>query len=179
MTWPVGPDGEQTVRFLVGRGRLESFEASDLPALAEALLARASRRLEITARAALRLGDAEGSYAAAYDAYRNGRRVPSVAARAQLDRRRRLARSHPGRSCCSVRRGDTGVRQATFERLRMTRPSVQYFDPASAPVSQADTEWAVGKLPTRSREPCGCWPAHGLAGSFSRSSSIGLLVTVS
>ncbi len=32
--------GEQAVRFLISRGRLESFEAADLAALAEAQIAR-------------------------------------------------------------------------------------------------------------------------------------------
>ena len=36
--------GEQTVQFLVDRNRLESFEAKDLAALAEALVARAVLR---------------------------------------------------------------------------------------------------------------------------------------
>jgi hypothetical protein len=62
--------GEQTVAFLIARGRLESFEASDPAALADTLAGRAARRLEATARAALANGDADGAYAAAYDAYR-------------------------------------------------------------------------------------------------------------
>jgi hypothetical protein len=62
--------GEQTIRFLMGRGRLESFETGDLTALAEALVRRATLRLEATAVAALVNGDIDGAYAAAYDAYR-------------------------------------------------------------------------------------------------------------
>ncbi len=46
-------NGEQTVQFLVNRNRLESFEAEDLAALAEALLARAMLRVETTATGAL------------------------------------------------------------------------------------------------------------------------------
>jgi hypothetical protein len=38
-----------TVQYLVGRNRLESFEAKDLAALAEALVARAVLRVETTA----------------------------------------------------------------------------------------------------------------------------------
>ena len=57
--------GEQTVAFLIGRGRLESFEASDPAGLAATLAARAARRLEATARAALANGDGDGAYAAA------------------------------------------------------------------------------------------------------------------
>lgn len=59
---------ERTVRFLLGRGRLESFEAGDLAGLAEAQLARAARRPRrlrpcawVTWMAPMRL---------AYDAYR-------------------------------------------------------------------------------------------------------------
>jgi hypothetical protein len=62
--------GERTVQFLVDRGRLESFEATDLAAVAAALIERAARRLEATATAALKLGDVDGAYAAAYDSYR-------------------------------------------------------------------------------------------------------------
>jgi hypothetical protein len=62
--------GGRTVAFLIDRGRLESFEASDPAATAGALVERADRRLEATARAALTNGDADGAYAAAYDAYR-------------------------------------------------------------------------------------------------------------
>ncbi|HUK67332.1 MAG TPA: hypothetical protein VLW50_01025 [Streptosporangiaceae bacterium] len=38
--------GERTVQFLIGRGRLEPIEASDLGALAGALIERATRRAE-------------------------------------------------------------------------------------------------------------------------------------
>lgn len=64
------PRGEQTVQFLIGRGRLESFAATNLPALAKAQMARAARRVEATAAAALKMGDVDGAYVAAYDAYR-------------------------------------------------------------------------------------------------------------
>jgi hypothetical protein len=59
--------GERTVRFLIDRGRLEAFEASDLAVSAAAQVERATRRLEATARAALENGDLDGAYAAAYD----------------------------------------------------------------------------------------------------------------
>jgi hypothetical protein len=64
------PRGEQTVRYLIGRGRLESFESADLAGLAEAKVARAALRVEATAAAALKMGDVDGAYVAAYDAYR-------------------------------------------------------------------------------------------------------------
>jgi hypothetical protein len=62
--------GGRTVRYLVDKGRLESIEAEDLGALAEALLARAALRVDTTAAAALAGGDVDGAYVAAYDAYR-------------------------------------------------------------------------------------------------------------
>jgi hypothetical protein len=62
--------GERIVRFLVGCGRLEAFEASGLAAAADAQIGRAVRRLEATARAALENGDLDGAYAAACDSCR-------------------------------------------------------------------------------------------------------------
>ena len=62
--------GEQTVVHLIDRGRLDSFEASDLSTLADAQIHRATLRLNATAISALGKGDVDGCYAAAYDAYR-------------------------------------------------------------------------------------------------------------
>jgi hypothetical protein len=67
--------GERTVRFLVERERLESFEAQDLSASAQALIGRATLRVATTAVAALDGGDVDGAYVAAYDAYRMRRRI--------------------------------------------------------------------------------------------------------
>jgi hypothetical protein len=33
----------------------------------------------------------------------------------------------------------------TFEQLRRTRHSVQYFDPHAAPVTKSDAQWAIDK----------------------------------
>jgi len=33
----------------------------------------------------------------------------------------------------------------TFERLRRTRHTAQYFDPSAAPITEADASWAIGK----------------------------------
>src|SRR5208282_6740412 len=49
--------GERAVEYLVSQGRLESFEAEDLGAMAEALAGRAALRVEATAAAALAGGD--------------------------------------------------------------------------------------------------------------------------
>lgn len=62
--------GRRTVQYLVDRGRLENVEAEGLDALADALLARATLRVDTTAVAALTGGDIDGAYVAAYDAYR-------------------------------------------------------------------------------------------------------------
>lgn len=62
--------GEQTVQFLISRDRLETVEVEDLVASADALMARAALRVEATAAAALKAGDIDGAYVAAYDAYR-------------------------------------------------------------------------------------------------------------
>ena len=36
-----------------------------------------------------------------------------------------------------------GLAQPTFERLRRTRHSAQYFDPSSADISAEDSAWAL------------------------------------
>jgi hypothetical protein len=33
----------------------------------------------------------------------------------------------------------------TFERLRRTRHTAQYFDPAAAPIARSDASWAIEK----------------------------------
>lgn len=33
----------------------------------------------------------------------------------------------------------------TFERLRRTRHTAQYFDPSAAPITKADAAWAISK----------------------------------
>jgi hypothetical protein len=85
-------EGEQTVQFLVDRNRLESFAAGDLAALTEALVARATLRVETTATAALAGGDVDGAYVAAYDAYRMAAEA-LLARQALRYRRRRVAYS--------------------------------------------------------------------------------------
>jgi uncharacterized protein (UPF0332 family) len=137
--------GEQTVAFLIGRGRLESFEASDPAELADTLAARAARRLEATARAALANGDAEGAYSAAYDAYR-------MAAEALLARQLLRATGGDGSHMCvedavsaQFSADIPAFAKPTFERLRRTRHTAQYFDPTAAPVSESDAVWAIEK----------------------------------
>lgn len=137
--------GEQTVRYLIDRGRLDSFEASDLAALADAQLHRATLRLTATAISALEKGDVDGSYAAAYDAYR-------MAAEALLGRQGLRATGGDG-SHMSVEDAVSAQFAAeipafakpTFERLRRTRHTAQYFDPSAAPITEPDAEWAIEK----------------------------------
>ena len=137
--------GEQTVAFLIGRGRLESFDASDPAVLAETLAGRAARRLDATARAALANGDADGAYAAAYDAYR-------MAAEALLARQLLRATGGDGSHMCvedavsaQFSADIPAFAKPTFERLRRTRHTAQYFDPAAAPVTESDAAWAIEK----------------------------------
>ncbi len=137
--------GERTVQFLVDRGRLESFEAGDLGGLADAQLVRARRRLEATATAALSMGDVDGAYAAAYDAYR-------MAAEALLARQGLRATGGDG-SHMAVEDAMSAqfasdipaFAKPTFERLRRTRHTAQYFDPSAAPITKDDATWAISK----------------------------------
>jgi hypothetical protein len=137
--------GEQTVQFLVDRDRLESFEAEDLAALAGALIERAARRVETTAAAALAGGDVDGAYVAAYDAYR-------IAAEALLARQALRATGGDG-SHLAVEDAVSAqfatdiptFAKPTFERLRRTRHSAQYFDPSVAPITTSDASWAIEK----------------------------------
>jgi hypothetical protein len=141
-------NGEQTVQFLINRGRLESFEAADLATSAEALIARARLRVEATAKAALKMGDIDGAYVAAYDAYR-------MAAESLLARQGLRATggdgSHMAVEDAVSAQFATDIRafaKPTFERLRRTRHSVQYFDPAAAPITESDASWAIEKAMT-------------------------------
>lgn len=137
--------GEQTIRFLIDRGRLESFEARDLATVAKALLDRARLRLEATAKAALKNGDVDGAYAAAYDAYR-------MAAESLLAGQGLRATGGDG-SHMAVEDAVSAQFAAeipafakpTFERLRRTRHTAQYFDPSAAPIAEADATWAIEK----------------------------------
>ncbi len=139
------PKGEQTLQFLIDRGRLESFEASDLPAVAAAQIGRAALRLEATAVGALEKGDIDGAYAAAYDAYR-------MAAEALLGRQGLRATGGDG-SHMSVEDAVSAqfspdipaFAKPTFERLRRTRHTAQYFDPSAAPITRQDASWAIQK----------------------------------
>jgi hypothetical protein len=137
--------GERTVAFLIDRGRLESFEASDPAATAGALAERAGRRLEATARAGLASGDADGAYAAAYDAYR-------MAGEALLARQLVRATGGDGSRMAvedavsgQFASGIPAFAKPVFGQLRRTRHNAQYFDPSAPPITEADAAWAIGK----------------------------------
>jgi hypothetical protein len=124
---------------------MNQFEASDPGATASALAERAARRLEATARAALANGDADGAYAAAYDAYRMaGEALPA----------RQLLRATGGDGShmavedavsAQFASGTPAFAKPVFEQLRRTRHSAQYFDPSAPPITEADAAWAIGK----------------------------------
>jgi hypothetical protein len=135
--------GERTVKYLVSQGRLESFEAGDFGAVADALMGRAERRVQTTATAALEGGDVDGAYVAAYDAYR-------MAAESLLARQGLRATGGDGShmavedAVSAQFAGDIpAFAKPTFERFRRTRHSAQYFDPAAAPLTEADASWAI------------------------------------
>ncbi len=136
------PDGITTVEYLIGRGRLERIVAGDLDSTVRALVERARRRLA-TARAALELEDLDGSYSAGYDAYR-------IVAEALLARQGLRATGGEG-SHMTVEDAVSAQFAAevpafakpTFERMRRTRHTAQYFDPTAAPITTEDAEWAI------------------------------------
>lgn len=141
------PTGEQTVVFLLDRGRLEHIDAKDRAAMADALLDRARRRVA-TASAAFDLGDVDGAYAAAYDAYR-------MAAESLLIRQGLRATGGEGshmtvEDAISAQFAGNIVAFAkpTFERMRRTRHTAQYFDPSAAPITADDASWAIEKATT-------------------------------
>jgi len=137
--------GVRTVQFLISRGRLENVEVEDLAASADALIRRAALRVEATAAAALKAGDVDGAYVAAYDAYR-------MAAESLLVRQGLRATGGDGshmavEDAASAQFGADipAFAKPTFERLRRTRHTAQYFDPAAAPITKSDASWAIEK----------------------------------
>jgi hypothetical protein len=137
--------GETTVQFLLSRGRLEAIAAEDLVASSDALVGRARLRVEATAVAALKAGDIDGAYVAAYDAYR-------MAAESLLVREGLRATGGDGPHMAiedavsaQFAKDIPVFAKATFERLRRTRHSAQYFDPAAPPITKPDAIWAIEK----------------------------------
>lgn len=141
---PRWPAGERTVAFLVQRGRLEAVCLEDPAAAAAMAIDRAARRVR-SAAAVLELGDVEGAYSAAYDAYR-------MAGEALLIRQGLRATGAEGSHVTvedAVSAQFAGnieqFAKPIFEQLRRTRHAAQYFDPSAAPIEAGDAQWAVEK----------------------------------
>jgi uncharacterized protein (UPF0332 family) len=144
---PTPTDGRSTVEYLLGRGRLERINGKMAGDSAATIIGRAERRL-LTADAGLKAGDVEGAFAAAYDAYR-------MAAEALLMRQGLRATGGEGshmtiEDAISAQYAQQipGLAKPTFEQLRRTRHSAQYFDPSSAEISADDSAWALSTART-------------------------------
>jgi uncharacterized protein (UPF0332 family) len=140
MTRPA--DGRKTIEYLIGRGSLERVDGSAASESAAAIVDRAGRRL-LTAEGGLHAGDPEGAFAAAYDAYR-------MAAEALLICQGLRATGGEGshvavEDAVSAQFAQLipGFAKPTFERLRRTRHSVQYFDPSGPDINADDAMWAI------------------------------------
>ena len=140
-------DGRNTIEYLLGRGRLERIDGKTAGDSAATIIGRAARRL-LTADGGLQAGDIEGAFAAAYDAYR-------MAAEALLIRQGLRATGGEGSHMtvedaisAQYAKQIPGLAKPTFERLRRTRHSAQYFDPASAEISAEDSAWALSTART-------------------------------
>ena len=140
-------DGRSTIEYLLGRGRLERIDGKMAADSSAAIIGRAERRL-LTAGGGLKAGDVEGAFAAAYDAYR-------MAAEALLIRQGLRATGGEGSHMtvedaisAQYARQIPGLAKPTFERLRRTRHSAQYFDPSGAEISAEDSAWALSTART-------------------------------
>ena len=135
-------DGRSVIEYLLGRGRLERVDGKTATESAATIIGRAARRL-LTADGGLKLGDIEGAFAAAYDAYRR-------AAEALLIRQGLRATGGEGSHMtvedaigAQYAKQIPALAKPTFERLRRTRHAAQYFDPSSAELSAEDSAWAL------------------------------------
>ena len=140
MTSPL--DGRTTINFLIGRGSRERVEGSAVSESATTIADRAARRL-LTAEGGLAAGDPEGALAAAYDAY-------PMAAEALLICQGLRSTGGEGSHVtvedaisAQFARLIPGFAKPTFERLRRTRHSVQYFDPSGPDINADDAMWAI------------------------------------
>lgn len=123
----------------------EGFAAGDLSSVAKAQLDRGLLRLSGTAVPALQHGDVDGVYAAAYDGYRMG--AEALLARQELRATGSEGSQMSVEDAVSCQFADVipEIAKPTFERLRRTRHSAQYFDPDAPPITKADAEWAIEK----------------------------------
>ena len=140
-------DGHTTIQYLLQRGRLEKVNGDTAAESARVIIDRAARRL-LTAEGGRAAGDLEGSFAAAYDAYR-------MAAEALLIRQGLRATAGEG-SHMTVEDAISaqfaarvaGLAKPTFDRLRRARHAAQYFDPTSPEISADDLAWALSTAQT-------------------------------
>lgn len=140
MTSPT--DGRKTIEYLISRGSIERIDGSAVSESATAIIERASRRL-LTAEGGLNAGDPEGAFAAAYEAYRKAAEALLIC---QGLRATGAEGSHvtvEDAISAQFTRLIPGFAKPTFERLRRTRHSVQYFDPSNVEISVDDSEWAI------------------------------------
>jgi uncharacterized protein (UPF0332 family) len=135
-------DGRSTIEYLLDRGRLERIDGRTAGDSAATIIGRAERRL-LTADGGLQVGDIEGAFSAAYDAYR-------MAAEALLVCQGMRATGGEGSHMTvedaisgQYAKPIPGFAKPTFERLRRTRHAAQYFDPTSAEISADDAVWAL------------------------------------
>jgi uncharacterized protein (UPF0332 family) len=123
---------------------LERIQVQDAAAAASVAIERAKRRAR-TAAAVLELGDIDGAYSSAYDAYR-------MAGEALLIRQGLRTTGAEGShvavedAVSAQFAGEIGdFAKPVFERLRRTRHAAQYFDPSAPPIEAADAQWAIDK----------------------------------
>jgi hypothetical protein len=138
----IPPSSVNVVRYLLGRGRLERIDGPSASSGADLVLARAAKRLA-TAQGGLAASDADGAFAASFDAYRMA--AESLVVRQGL-------RSTGGDGSHVTIEDVVGAQFAadievfakpTFERFRRMRHAAQYFDPSAAEIDVADAAWAL------------------------------------
>lgn len=137
-----GKQGRSTVEYLLSTGRLERIAADGAGNAADQVLARAEKRLA-TALAGLGVGDDEGAFVVAYDAYRLG-------AESLLMRQALRATGGDGSHVtvedaisAQFAHEIAAFAKPTFERFRRTRHSAQYPDQDAPDVTSDDAAWAI------------------------------------
>lgn len=134
--------GRSPIEYLLGSGRLERVVAEGSEQASERIVTRSRRRLE-TAKAAASLGDLEGAFVAAYDAYRMaGESLLYL----QVLRATGGEGSHvtvedavSAQFASEIQAFD----KAVVERFRRMRHAAQYFDPSPSEITEDDSRWAI------------------------------------
>jgi hypothetical protein len=101
--------------------------------------------VDISARAALDGGDAEGAFVLAYDGYRKA--AESLLARQGLRATGGDGSHMTVEDAVSAQFGKSvpAFVKATFERFRRMRHSAQYLDLGATPITDQDASWAIEK----------------------------------